>query len=265
MSVIGPAYLLVMGAIVAGWTVRGDRWLLPDEGPGYALGILGLAAMVLLLTYPLRKRLRPMRSLGRLGSWFEVHMLLGLLGPLAILYHANFRLGSLNANIALACMLSVAASGVVGRVIYVRIHKGLGGHRRTLEEQREALDSTRSRLVTESAGANVLDELAGFERHVLPGSVSAPPSWVAILSLPWRWRRTRRRAFKALREARGDRDQAETRQLRKAISGFLHAVRRVAVFSLYERLFSLWHIAHLPLCFLLYVSAAIHVAAVHMY
>ncbi len=265
LSVIGPAQLGVASAIAVGWALREDRWFVPNEGFGYAFGILGLGMMTLLLLYPIRKRLRSLRDWGRLASWFEVHMLLGLVGPLAILYHANFRLGSLNANIALACMLSVAGSGVMGRVIYVRIHESLSGRRKTLASLREALETIRSRLVAESGGASVLDELARLERTVLGEHAEAAPGPAAMLTLPWRWRITRRRAFKLLNAERHERGKAATKSARNAIRRYLRAVRGVAVFSLYERLFALWHIAHLPLCFLLYASAAIHVVAVHMY
>ena len=40
---------------------------------------------------------------------------------------------------------------------------------------------------------------------------------------------------------------------------------RVAQFSLYERLFALWHILHLPIFFLMVLSALVHIFAVHVY
>ena len=40
---------------------------------------------------------------------------------------------------------------------------------------------------------------------------------------------------------------------------------RVAQFSLYERLFALWHVFHLPIFFMMVLSALVHVLAVHMY
>ena len=45
----------------------------------------------------------------------------------------------------------------------------------------------------------------------------------------------------------------------------LVAVRRVSEFELVVRLFGLWHLLHLPLFFLLVVTALVHVLAVHMY
>jgi hypothetical protein len=40
---------------------------------------------------------------------------------------------------------------------------------------------------------------------------------------------------------------------------------RVVRFVAWERLFSLWHGVHLPLCVILFGAAAAHVVAVHMY
>ena len=42
-------------------------------------------------------------------------------------------------------------------------------------------------------------------------------------------------------------------------------MRQVAQLSFYERLFSLWHLFHMPLFILMVISALVHVLAVHMY
>jgi hypothetical protein len=49
------------------------------------------------------------------------------------------------------------------------------------------------------------------------------------------------------------------------IAAYLTGVQRVAQFSGYERLFSLWHILHVPLVWMLVLSAIAHVIAVHAY
>ena len=61
-------------------------------------------------------------------------MVLGVVGPLLVLFHANFHLGATNSNVALICMLLVAGSGVVGRYIYTRLHAHLDGTEDTLEQ-----------------------------------------------------------------------------------------------------------------------------------
>ena len=49
------------------------------------------------------------------------------------------------------------------------------------------------------------------------------------------------------------------------VSEYLNAVTRVAQFTAYERLFSLWHVAHIPFVYLMFISAVVHVCAVHIY
>jgi hypothetical protein len=39
----------------------------------------------------------------------------------------------------------------------------------------------------------------------------------------------------------------------------------VAAFEAYERLFSLWHVLHLPLFFMLLIAGIVHVIAVNVY
>ena len=45
----------------------------------------------------------------------------------------------------------------------------------------------------------------------------------------------------------------------------LRQVRQVAQFGTYERLFSLWHVIHVPFFLMMLISAVVHVVAVHMY
>jgi hypothetical protein len=49
------------------------------------------------------------------------------------------------------------------------------------------------------------------------------------------------------------------------IRRYIKQVGRVAQFTLFERLFSLWHVLHMPLFFMMVISALFHVLAVHMY
>ncbi len=49
------------------------------------------------------------------------------------------------------------------------------------------------------------------------------------------------------------------------IINYLETVQQVAQFGTYEKLFSLWHVFHVPLIYMLVFSAIWHVIAVHMY
>ncbi|KPK68427.1 MAG: hypothetical protein AMJ84_11200 [Acidithiobacillales bacterium SM23_46] len=46
---------------------------------------------------------------------------------------------------------------------------------------------------------------------------------------------------------------------------YLDTARNAAQFQAYERMFSLWHVLHVPFVFMLVISGVVHVIAVHMY
>jgi hypothetical protein len=251
--------LLGVGAALWGWSVRDRYYLTPDDGLGYRLGIAGLGAMAALLLYSVRKRLRPLRGAGPLRHWFEIHMLLGVLGPLAILFHANFRVGSRNAAVALAAMALVAGSGFVGRFVYTRVHHGLFGRRESLRELSAQAASSRGTLAPLLRAAPELSAaVRAFEAQALAPAEGLLAGAAKAIRLAAGTRSTSRRARRALRGAGGAR-ALETLQAHLAL------VRRAAELAFYERVLGLWHALHLPLCVLLFAAAAIHVVAVHLY
>jgi hypothetical protein len=194
-------------------------------------------------------------------------MALGLLGPTAILFHSNFSLGSLNANVALFCMLTVSLSGIVGRFIYTRIHLEYRGRVASFAELRNEASSE----------GGVLAEALG-RSHEASAILEAHRSWafaergpigrfVMMWTIGVRGRRTRRRVMRALRRdtERSAMPKGSFRSLRKAIRMQVRAIKRVAEYAVYERFFALWHALHLPFCVGLFAAAAVHVVAVHMY
>lgn len=269
-------YLAVALLVLSAWLVSLQDWFRAGDDWGYWIGVIGGTMMVFLFSYPLRKHFKFAQSWGQMKWWFYVHMGLGLGGPWLILVHSTFRVGSLNAAVAFYSMLVVAGSGVIGRFIYRHVHKGLRGEETTLADlQRYAgmhKDDARSRL---SYAPHVSDRLKGFEQAEL----SAPPNWSThfrrVLWLPVQRQRLLRECSLALREplkkraARKGWSTEETlRQRRKALKlvrSYADSVVKVAQFSAYERLFALWHVAHIPFVYLLVLSAIVHVVAVHMY
>ena len=130
-----PLWLcIIVLAIAWGWSIREEGYLSAEDGFGYWLGITGGVMMLMLLTYSLRKRWKLLRRFLTIKSWFQFHMVLGILGPLLILFHSNFHLGSLNSTVALVCMLLVSGSGLIGRYLYGNIHYGLYGEKIKLKQ-----------------------------------------------------------------------------------------------------------------------------------
>jgi len=268
--------LATIAVIAIGWLNRDWSNLTAETGLGYALGIVGASMMLLLLLYPMRKRLLFMRRWGSVRTWFSTHMVMGVIAPVCILFHANFQLGSLNSNVALWSTLTVAASGAIGRFIFSKVHYGLYGGRATLTALRENALQAKGQLSAEFAFAPQLRiRLQAFEDATLAPTNNPLRKLFRLLLLGMSIRLTRWRlrgfihgALK-LRAKQAKWSRQELRQHKKDAKNFLNAyltmVRKVAELGFYERVFSFWHVLHLPLFFMLAVAGILHVVAVHMY
>ncbi len=253
----------VVFAIVFGWQHRHDDWINPEHGFGYALGVVGGSMMLLLLAYPMRKRARPgTRTPGSVGFWFRFHMLLGLCGPLAILFHSRFSWGALNSAVALGSMIVVAASGLVGRFFYSRVHRGYSDRKLELRSLRNEMDELLDDLQDHGFPREaILKRLQPFEAHAMKAGTNFWSSAAAVAGLSVKTRFTHIALYRSLHLA-GNRRADEVRQL---LTDYFDAVRRAAEFAFYDRLLRLWHLLHLPLFFMLVGAAVLHVVAVHMY
>jgi hypothetical protein len=265
-----------LAAVLLGWFGRDGRALNAGAGLGLALGILALACMLAQLLYPLRKRFGSLAFLGPVKHWFRSHMIIGTVGPVAALYHCNFSPGAFNSRVALYSALLVAASGFVGRYIYAKIHRGLYGRRTTLTElltrvaAAKPSDPRIARFVPELS-----QRLAEFDRTVL----KPPASLAACAWLPLKLAViTRLERFVLMRFVRrrlivesmcspwlAQHRKGFERITRLHLALHLRAVRRVAEFVAYQRLFALWHVVHRPFFGLLLVALAFHLYAVYRY
>ena len=269
-------FALVAAALFAGWRMKGEEFLIAESGPGYALGIIGGAMMLLLLLYPLRKKARFMRNWGQTKHWFRTHMILGVIGPALIVFHSNFSIGSINSTVVLFTMLLVTGSGLVGRYIYTKIHYGLYGRQLTLKELQEDLTHKKSSIVFVLKFAPKLKEkLLAFDNSALKTRDSFLSSlWGHIaMSTKGRWTHLAlllelRRSISAAAK-RHDWSTLDRRRRRKAIkkhiSIHMKAARRISEFNVYERFMSLWHLFHFPLFIMLVIAGVAHILAVHMY
>ncbi|MFO1220364.1 MAG: hypothetical protein U1E89_18535 [Burkholderiaceae bacterium] len=278
-SLRGDLMLYGLMALLIGsaWYTAQQKWLKPNDDLNYWIGVAGGSMMLVLFAYPLRKYIGFMRALGKVKWWFWFHLTMGIAGPWLILVHSRFfHVGSLNAGVALYSMVVVVLSGVVGRFIYVRIHRGLDGERTSLKALRERAglveSNARSRL---HFAPKVEARLLAFEKREL----EADRNWLTHLRqvtwLPVQQAVTYVQCVMELRAplhklaSRYDWSAADLkrrkRRARRLVDHYLNAVVRVAQYNAFERVFAMWHMAHLPFIYLLVISAIVHVVAVHAY
>ena len=262
--------LLVWGT----WRISRLGLFTAGDDMGYWIGVTGAVMMLLLLLYPLRKHIRFAHGWGNIRFWFWLHVVLGVLGPLLILLHSNFKTSSLNAAVALYSMLLVAGSGVAGRFIFQHINRGLQAQQTDLQDlqRRAGLDHAHSRLGFAPA---VEQRLKDFElREQVPHS----GPWHTLRAVFWlpllQWQTYRQCAVeldallpRMAASQRWSKDDLKRRRRRakKMVDRYLNSVVRVAQFTAYSFLFSLWHVAHIPFVYVLILTALVHVYAVHAY
>jgi hypothetical protein len=274
-----PIIWTVVVAAVLFWGSHAhlERYITPQRGAGYWLGIVGGSMMLLLLIYSARKRAPWLAWLGGIPAWLEFHMVLGVIGPILVLFHSNFSFGATNSNVALICMLLVAGSGVVGRYIYTRLHAQLDGHEDTLEQLKAVGERLRTQTTSISFLPGLLDAIDRVEKRLIEPPkgfgrrffyfISGAPRlamarWLVrreikrAVAIKVTTRETALIAHHAQRIAAVARNYADRR---------LEAGRRMAEYQVYARLFSLWHVLHIPLFFMLLIAGIAHVVAINVY
>jgi hypothetical protein len=223
-----------------------------------------------------RKRVPSLRFLGSVPRWFQTHMMLGIVGPMCILIHCGFSLGATNSNIALFSMLTVAGSGIFGRYFYSKIHHGLYGRKATLAELQERAAELRERSTKLAMMPELANLLADEERRLLavadwhPLGMMLAPAAIAMRFSSGRSRL--RRYVRAAIRVTAARHKAVAKQSDRFervasdyVSRRMKVTREVVEFRIYEKLFSVWHVLHMPLFLMLIAAGIVHVISVHVY
>ena len=268
--------IICLLVLVLAWVVADGQVYRSGDDFGYNLGLVGGVMMLTLLLYPLRKRVRFMDRWGEMRWWFRYHMVAGIAGPVLVIFHSTFRIGAMNSRVALYSMLLVATSGLVGRFLYRHIHRGMYGQHLTLSDVQEQLE-----FCTENMGTifaqypQIQERLLLFRKYAFLEMNGWWPRLKRFVMLRIVARRLGARVRDQLKRAmkRAKREESLTKAQRilnyrlakQKTEAFLDAVCDSSQFTSWEKLFSYWHVIHIPFLYLLVVSGIVHVIAVHMY
>jgi hypothetical protein len=275
LSTLGFTILSLFLLYVA-WLNHTQAVWIAEDGWGYWFGIVGGSMMLLLLLYPMRKRLQFMSKWLTVKFWFRLHMVFGVLGPVLIMLHSSYHLGSLNGRIALFSMLIVAISGLFGRYFYTRIHYGLYGRKATFASLRadsEVLSKKLGPLFDLQPKTKKL--LTDYEQSVLQaprGMIASAVHWIRMRYTASRLyhsviRSLNRKLLAAAHLKGWERAKVRRKQLRMRTMLLEHrkVLRQILEFHFYERLFAIWHLLHMPLFIMMVITGFVHVYAVHAY
>jgi hypothetical protein len=229
--------------------------LRPSASVGLTLGVAGVASMLMTLPYYVRKRWRALQRIGTPTQWLEVHIFFGIVGPVLITLHTSFKFNGV-ISVGYWLMMTVWASGFIGRYLYVRIPKTIRGVELSFTQVEVQLARTQQELRGAALPPVVQRELDDFERAVSPSHGRTP----GALDLFVGELRVRARLMLLRRHLRaaGVGVAALTAVIDRAAERAMLA-RRLAHLQRTRHLFELWHVFHRPLVYALFVIVALHV------
>jgi len=221
---------------------------------GHKLGITGASMMVLMLLYSVRKRVGALRRLGPLSRWLDVHIYLGVFGPLLIVLHSSLKVQGLVA-LSFWSMVVVALSGVLGRYLYLQIPRTRAGEEVALAEleaqDRELSGQLRNRFDLGEAQLARLDALVA-----VPTRVGLVGGFVRLVTDDLRLRSGLRAFAASCRSV----PRPVVREFERVVRQKAHVHRRILLWDRVHELFHYWHVLHKPFALVMYVFMIVHVA-----
>ena len=230
--------------------------LRPSGAVGLTLGVSGVIAMLGTIPYAVRKRWKRLSKLGAMKNWLEVHIFFGVVGPVLITFHTSFKFNGL-ISVGYWLMMTVWASGFVGRYLYVRIPKTIRGVDLSRRDVEDRLGALRERLRSAPVAEAARHHVDAFEVPIDGDRGRAP----GLIDLFFGEARERVRLFVLGRRLRAAGIDAETLRDCIALAGERATLARRALhLQRTHRLFEAWHIFHRPLVFAMFLIVGVHVA-----
>lgn len=235
------------------WTFK------PGGSLGLRFGMAGLAMMTVMHLYSVRKRLRPLRKLGALRKWLDLHILMGILGPLFVVLHSSFKVGGI-VSISFWSMVAVALSGVFGRYLYLQIPRTRAGEELSLAEV-QAADRLLAQRLRDEFGADDAF-LERLDRAATPDPSAGPGRLLfALLAEDLGLRRGR---LAAVTRSLPELPPAVARELVDVVRQKAVLQRRIRLWNALHRLFHHWHVIHRPFAVVMYLFVLVHIAVATM-
>jgi hypothetical protein len=236
---------------------RADYPVMKPSGTfSHGLGVIGGTMITVgVVLYSSRKRIRALWSLGRLSSWLEFHIFLCLVGPVLVIYHTTFKAGGI-AAISLWTMLSVAASGIVGRFLYVLIPRNVKGNELSAQQINEEFDRIGAVLRETEIGTALLHDVdKRFASVKRPENFrETVTTYVSLIKSKRQLKRTVRNLL-----SKSDLPPATAKSLYKAASSRASLIQRSVILLQAEKLFFYWHAIHLPFSVIMFLTLAVHI------
>jgi hypothetical protein len=155
-------------------------------------------------------------------------------------------------------MLSVVASGVIGRFLYTQIPRNRNGAELSIDEINKTMQQLGAVLETSGPGAGVIRLIDGAFTNIKrpKGPIGV---FKTLLHLEEIKLRTNRGVHRFIEVSHLPVEAAK--QIREAAAERASLLQKTLLLSQVERLFFYWHAIHLPFTVIMFITLGAHVAA----
>lgn len=235
------------------------RELRPAGSRGLLFGIIGASMMILMLIYSMRKRTALIGNTVSLRSMLNIHIYLGIIGPLFIVLHTSFKVQGLVA-VSFWSMVAVALSGFFGRYLYSQIPRNIQGNELDLKEiEQQNVEMTNSLKIRFNLDESMRQRIEmTFEKRLIQ---TQRGTFASIMILMFEdimrpfirrslWRKLRRIIILPKHQFNELFELSFSRAL-------MH--RRLAALGSVQKLFHYWHVIHKPFAIIMYLIMIVHI------
>lgn len=218
----------------------------PGHPLSYFLGWTGFLIMCTTNPYILRKRLSFMQGWGKLTGWLEFHIFCGILGPIFIIFHSNFKVQGL-VSISFWSMVICSSSGIVGRYFYIQTLRKKDELRKNIESFKQKIIptlATKHSPETQNSIFNFYLEKIGISDTI------TNPILVFFNCL---------KADLVFMFSNPGKKYNLTKSLNSELHSYALESRKLHFLQPFNQLLGYWHTFHLPFAVFMYLVAVIHI------
>jgi len=260
--------------VYIGWAAVPEINFLQGGNFVYNTGLIGGILMLVALVYVLLKRIRFLRRFVGTDMWYFLHIGAGAAGSYLVVLHSSFKLTSINSTVAFLTMFCIIISGALGRYLFtlssILLHKQYAEIRNSEPDvftMIQRYDCVRAIIIRK--------RLSKFALHCFRAPRNIKEYFIKWVSVAYYGiyfyilsSRDLDKIITSIEILASLTDpnikQVKKDQIRKLRSYILHIVK-MGYNNLAENTLRHWRVIHVPFLYILAVTTAAHVVAVHMY
>jgi hypothetical protein len=249
---LGAAYIVIAQEGVP----RSSGWL------GHSLGIIGFVMMLgAEVLYSWRKQKRGARW-GKINTWLQAHIYLGLVGPFLVLLHSAWRLNGV-AGATMVLTILMVITGFLCSYIYTAVPRTADGAELALREVESTIATTSAELQQWTA-AQSPHVAAQVEQLTRRSNEQAGGGMMGVMGRGlrhWRFRWQLRRALRHLDNV----NQQQLRELAALLDRRYRLVAQAQTLATTRKLLGQSWTLHIVLGVMLFALAFVHIGAALYY